>query len=124
MEIVVRRKHIKMGQPKRGRCPLSLACQEAFDLDEKCVQVSPKVLTMINYRGSIVYSVKWPPIAEKFYEDYFNHFKLGHKFAKMPKPITFDIGLYEYYPGYVADILHRVVFDIHNWNGDLEYEEP
>jgi len=112
-----------MGQPVLGKCPLSLAFQESFGFNdkysEKLVQVSQKVLTMCNYNGFTVYTVKLPPIAEKFNDAYWRHFKEGSKFARLPKPCEFEIGVVDDY-----DILHRVIFNIKNWYGDMVYEFP
>jgi hypothetical protein len=124
MVIKVTKHHLKFGRPEINKCPLSLACQETFDLNEKLVDVSPKVLTIYNYNGSMVYSEKWPESAEKFRKDYFSHFFLSSKFNKLPKPFRFEMGIIEYFSGYRFDLLHKVVFDVNNVHGDLEYEEP
>lgn len=130
MIVRVYKKHLSMGQPKRNKCPLTLAFREAFGFDSKAkcdqsvIDVSRYVLTLHNYSGLNVYSIKLPPIAEKFNEMYWNHFNSAHKFAPLPKPCEFEIGVVEYYPGYRVDVLHRVIFDIKNWFGDMEYEYP
>lgn len=124
MVIQVTKNHLKFGRPEINKCPLSLACQEALNLNEKLVDVSPKVLTIYNYNGSMVYSEKWPEKAEQFRKDYFSHFFLSSKFNKLPKPFKFEMGIIEYFSGYKFDLLYKVVFDVNNVHGDLEYEEP
>jgi hypothetical protein len=123
MIVSVERKHIRMGQPKFNRCPLALACQECFKLSWKCVEVSPMGLTMMNYHGTLVYWAKWPEEAENFHRSYFDAFKYGTQFHKLPKPFKFEIGV-QRGDGWEIDTLHKVIFNIHNWYGDMTYEYP
>jgi len=39
--IRVAKKHIRLGKPEKGKCPLSLAFQESLELPERLVYVSP-----------------------------------------------------------------------------------
>jgi len=121
--VKVLKKHLKMGHPSLNKCPLSLAFQEKFGFtskyDTRLVQVSRKCLTLLNYNGLYVYTVKLPPIAEQFNDAYWKHYEDASKFSKLPKPCEFEIGVVDGY-----DVLHKVIFDIKNWHGDMEYEYP
>jgi len=117
----VTKQHLSFGQFKRGRCPLSLAFYDAFDIrleiDKKTLVLSPHWLTLVNYHGSIVYSIKLPDSAQHFYKKYYDHYIYGGSFNKIPKPFEFEIGEYYYYDGCRIDLLKRVMRDIQNWDG-------
>lgn len=125
MIVRVTKKHLSLGVPRIGEDPLSLACQEAFGLDTKyskdLVCVSRKCLTLYNYSGAIIYTVKLPPIAEEFNDRYWGHYENYSKFYRLPKPVEFEIGVVDYIIEKI-DVLHRKVFDIHNVHGDMEYD--
>lgn len=125
MIIKVTKKHLKDGVPTLGECPLSLAFQDAFRLNtkhsKKLVCVSRKCLTLYNYSGRIIYTVKLPPIAEAFNDKFWGHYEYFDKFHKLPKPCEFEIGVVDYIIEKV-DVLDRMVFDIHNVHGDMEYD--
>ena len=115
------KKHLSFGQFKRGRCPMSLAFHEAFDMrlevDKRTINLSPYWLTLTDYHGSVVYSIKLPDSAQKFYERYYNHYVYGGEFNSIPKPFEFEIGEYYYYDGCRIDLLKRVMITIQNWDG-------
>lgn len=121
MIVRVTKKHLSFGQFKRGRCPLSLALYDAFsirlEIDKKTLSLSPYWLTLSDYHGSVVYSVKWPESAKNFYKKYYDHYIYGGSFNKIPKPFEFEIGEYYYYDGCRIDLLKRVMRTIQNWDG-------
>ena len=50
------------------------------------------------------------------------HYEHQDSFHKLPKPCEFEIGIVDY-PHKQVDIIKRVIFNINNWYGDLEYED-
>ena len=126
MIVRVTKRHLRDGIPKLGECPLTLAFCDAFGFNtkytKKLVQVSRKCLTLNNYSGITIYTVKLPPVAEDFNDRFWSHYENFDKFHKLPKPCEFEIGIVDYVIEKV-DVLNRKIFDIHNWHGDLEYED-
>ena len=104
MIINIRKIHIRNGQKKIDKCPLSLACQEAFDLDSCCINVTPMALVLKSYSGSTIFCDKWPEDIVEFQYKFYNFKKV--------KPCSFEIGWHYYY----GDVLDRVVFNIKNSN--------
>jgi len=96
MMIRVAKKHIRLGKPEKGKCPLSLAFQESLELPERLVYVSPLCITLQNYSGIIVYNSQMPAVAREFYQKYFDYFFNIEKFYRLPKPISFEVGLVSY----------------------------
>ena len=104
---------------------MSLAFHEALDMrleiDKKTLHLSPYWLTLTDYHGSIVYSIKLPDAAQKFYKRYYDHYIYGGEFNSIPKPFEFEIGEYYYYDGCRIDLLKRVMKTIQNWDGSESF---
>jgi hypothetical protein len=96
MKIKVEKKHIRLGKPQKGKCPLSLAFQEVLNLDERLVLVSPMCLTLHDYHGASVYVCELPQHAKDFYKNYFSYFENIEKMQRLPRPISFEMGAVDY----------------------------
>jgi len=114
MIIQIKAGHIHRGQPRLGRCPLSLACQDAFRLDGRCIGVSPCVLSVVTYGGVTIYSEKWPEVASDFYRKYFEVYRIG---GRVPHPCKFEMGLYDFGDGIEVDLLEKAIKKVENWDG-------
>lgn len=125
MLISVTKKHLENGVPKLGECPLTLAFRDAMGFNSKyakdIIRVSRKCLTLYNYSGRIMFTSKLPPIAEKFNDKFWGHYEYFDKFHNLPKPCEFEMGIIDFIIEEV-DVLDRIVFDIHNIHGDMEYD--
>lgn len=114
MHIKVKKKHIKMGEPKLGKDPLSLAFQDALGLPERCVRVTPSCITLIDYSGSTRYSRKLPEEAGEFLKGYYAYLFVG---GKKPKPFTFEIEPVDYFIEKV-NLIKKIAKDIEDIYGD------
>lgn len=117
MMIEVTEKHILLGSPQRGLDALSLAFVQALELPERCVRVSPRWLSLLNYSDAIVYIEKLPPEAQVFRKKFFERYSQANKFAKMPKPFRFEMGLIRWERGVGdEDVLLKTVNSIKDWD--------
>jgi hypothetical protein len=116
MIIEVTEKHSLLGKPERGLDALSLAFMQALDLPERCIQVSPIWLTLLNYSDIIVFIEKLPLEAQVFRKKFFEKYSEANKFAKMPKPFKFEMGWIRWERGVGdEDVLLKTVNTIKDW---------
>jgi len=117
MKIEVKKKHLRLGRPQRGRCPLSLAFQEALELPEKLVYVSPMCLTIHNYSALTVYTCELPQEVKDFYFRYFSYFENIEKMYRLPRPFSFEMGVVDYLDAGKYDQLLHITNKIKDWDG-------
>lgn len=123
MKIEVTKKHLRLGRPQKGLCPLSLAFQEALSLDERLVLVSPTCLTLHNYHGASVYVCELPQEVKDFYERYFSYFDNIQKMYRLPKPFSFEMGVVDYLDAGLFDQLLYASDKINDYDGTGEKNE-
>ncbi len=116
MFIKVTKKHIKLGQPKCRRDPLSLAFQEATGLSDYQIEAGRTGLTLHDGKGGVVYHCKYPEEVIEWNRKYWGHCLYGMP-RKMPKPMSFRIGEIrrEMGPYYYKDILEWLSYRIEHW---------
>lgn len=115
MMIRVTKKHIRLGKPEKGQCPLSLAFQDSLDLPERLIYVSPLCLTLLNYNSITVYNSQMPEVARDFYKKYFDYFFNIEKFYRFPKPVSFEMGVVDYMEAGKWDQLENICNKIKEW---------
>lgn len=113
MKISVRKRHIILGQPRAGKDPLSLAFQDALDLPEHCIRLTPSTITLLDYNGSTRYSRAMPEDGANFLIKYYDYAIYGQK---KPSPFVLVVEPVDYIIDKV-DILRETAIDIEDWSG-------
>tara|TARA_R110002020_G_scaffold46539_26_gene132461 strand:- start:7700 stop:8089 length:390 start_codon:yes stop_codon:yes gene_type:complete len=127
MIVKVTKKHLKLSKPKFGQCALSLAFEDAFKISSKCIEAWMTVLVLKDFKGTLLYSAKYPEEIIRFNRHFWDH-TLHNTRRNMPKPISFEIGVVRRNMGsyFDKDVIAYLIKKIDSWDlgeYDINWED-